>query len=156
MIFIKIALGAESFYDIRDNIVELTSENFKQFVTSSNRYWIVEIYATWCELMKFYLEFIRLLKENIAGGFSQEFVPEYTHLGNEVRFANDISVGAVEESENRDLVDFLEVESFPTIKFFIGTYSEEYDGERTARDIIREFRKFMIKTSKFKIPSNHF
>lgn len=50
------------------------------------------------------------------------------------------SVGAVEEQKNMKLCNEF-AEGFPSVRFFIGNYSQKYDGVAKAEAIIKEFEK---------------
>lgn len=76
----------------------------------------VLFYADWCE-------------------HCQNFKPEYIKFADTAQF---LLVGAVNYDENKEFVDRLNLDGFPTVRIYqCGKYILNYEGERTSRDLIK-------------------
>lgn len=120
-----------ALYSGRDDVVELTSGNFKQKVLQSDQLWMVEFYAPWC-------------------GHCKTLAPEYKKLATEVK--GTINVGAVDMTQHQDVGAPYGVKGFPTIKFFGFNKQKptDYQGQRSADAMSDEAFKQLRKLSKDK------
>jgi len=102
------------------DVIELTDSNFEKKVLNSEEPWLVEFYAPWC-------------------GHCQRLAPEWAKAATELK--GKVKVGAVDATVSTGVASDFGVKGYPTIKFFPGgkksrSDAEDYDGGRTAADII--------------------
>lgn len=78
-------------------------------------------------------------------GHCQEFMPEWKKFEKEIKTNPKISVNSVEESTlNRSdmpKINGKDIRGFPTIKITIGDKEIDYNGKRTAGDLIKYLDK---------------
>ncbi|XP_035223579.1 protein disulfide-isomerase A6 homolog [Stegodyphus dumicola] len=101
------------------DVIELTDSNFQETVLDSNEMWLVEFYAPWC-------------------GHCQRLAPHWAEAATELK--GKVKLGALDATVHTIMARKYDIKGFPTIKYFPqgskdGT-AEEYDGGRTAQDII--------------------
>ena len=102
----------------KDDVVELTEKNFKKLVLQSDDMWLVEFFAPWC-------------------GHCKNLEPHWKKAASELK--GKVKLGAVDATVHQALAQQYGIQGYPTIKYFpAGAKSgpEEYDGGRTADDII--------------------
>jgi len=96
-------------------VVELTDSNFDQTVLKSDDMWLVEFFAPWC-------------------GHCKNLEPHWAEASNKLK--GKMKLGALDATEHRAKASEYDIKGFPTIKFFHNGEVMEYDGGRTAADII--------------------
>ncbi|CAI4224077.1 unnamed protein product [Auanema sp. JU1783] len=109
-------VGASALFSGKDDVVELTEQNFKNKVLSSDEIWIVEFYAPWC-------------------GHCKNLVPEYKKAATALKgIAN---VGAVDMTQHQNVGSPYNVRGFPTLKIFGADKTKpiDFQGARTAQAI---------------------
>lgn len=118
-------------YGPKDDVVVLTSANFKSKVLQSDELWIVEFYAPWC-------------------GHCKALEPEYKKLGKELK--GTVNVGAVDMTQHQDVGAPYGIKGFPTIKFFGYNKNKpiDYNGARSADAMGDEAFKQLRKLTKDK------
>ena len=102
----------------KGDVVELTDSNFKKLVLQSDDMWLVEFFAPWC-------------------GHCKNLEPHWKKAASELK--GKVKLGAVDATVHQALAQQYGIQGYPTIKYFpAGAKSgpEEYDGGRTADDII--------------------
>jgi len=103
----------------KDDVIELTDSNFDKLVLQSDDVWLVEFFAPWC-------------------GHCKSLAPEWAKAANELK--GKVKLGAVDATVHTSIASRYDVKGYPTIKFFPGgkkgSDAEEYDGGRTAPDIV--------------------
>lgn len=104
-------------YSDADDVVELTSANFKASVTESSDFWIVEFYAPWC-------------------GHCQKLAPEWITAATKLK--GKAKVGAVNCDDEKELAKKYGITGFPTIKVFTDGEVKPYEEGRDA-DAITTF-----------------
>jgi protein disulfide-isomerase A6 len=114
------AAGVCGFYDAKDDVVVLTPDNFDKKVLKSKSVWIVEFYAPWC-------------------GHCKNLTPEWKKAASALK--GIAKVGAVDADAHRDLGNAQGVQGFPTIKIFVDGRAIEYNGGRSAKDIVAAIHK---------------
>jgi len=101
----------------------LTSENFSSTVYDSEDIWMVAFIAPWC-------------------GHCKNLLPEWNRAAGKVE-GQGAHLGIVDATVHTDLAGEYGVKSFPTIKIFPGgknknsSMAKDYQGPRTASDIVR-------------------
>jgi len=100
------------------NVVDLTPDNFDQFVGGSKGAF-VEFFAPWC-------------------GHCKNLAPAYEVVGDAFAKSNDVVVAKVDADKHRDLGSRFGVSGFPTLKWFPkdSKTPETYEGGRDSNDII--------------------
>ncbi|XP_076361800.1 protein disulfide-isomerase A6 homolog CaBP1 [Tachypleus tridentatus] len=109
--------GGKRNADPKD-VVELTDSNFDETVMESEDMWLVEFYAPWC-------------------GHCKNLAPHWAEAATELK--GKVKLGAVDATVHTILANKYGIQGFPTIKYFPAGAkddAEEYDGGRTASDII--------------------
>lgn len=102
---------------VEARILDLNKDNFRE-VTASSPYLLVEFYAPWCPYCK-------------------EFAPEYQKADTVLQHQNSpVKFARVDATTETDLAEENGVRGYPTIKFYRYGYSTEYDGSRTASDLV--------------------
>lgn len=100
------------------DVIELTVSIFDKEVLDSKDMWLVEFYAPWC-------------------GHCKKLAPEWAKAASTLK--GKVKLGAVDATQFQELANRYGVRGYPTIKYFpAGSKldAEEYDGGRTADDII--------------------
>lgn len=96
-------------------VVELTDSNFDKLVLNSDEMWLVEFFAPWC-------------------GHCKNLEPHWAEAAQKLK--GKMKLGALDATVHTSKSGQYNVQGFPTIKFFHNGEVTEYDGGRTAADII--------------------
>eukprot|EP00929_Paragymnodinium_shiwhaense_P007237 TRINITY_DN111172_c0_g1_i1.p1 TRINITY_DN111172_c0_g1~~TRINITY_DN111172_c0_g1_i1.p1 ORF type:complete len:507 (+),score=157.66 TRINITY_DN111172_c0_g1_i1:95-1522(+) len=96
-------------------VVVLKTDNFAQHI-KDHKQTLVEFYAPWC-------------------GHCKKLEPEYDRAAESLSSKN-VKLGKVDATEEKDLASKYNVKGFPTLVWFEEGKETEYDGGRTAEDII--------------------
>lgn len=102
------------------DVIELTDSNFEKLVYGSDDIWLVEFFAPWC-------------------GHCKNLAPHWAKAATALK--GKVKLGALDATANTRIASLYGIQGYPTIKFFPkGSTSTsdavEYDGGRTAQDII--------------------
>lgn len=106
----------EQYYLNRTNIVQLNDTNFHKQVLQSDKLWLINFYAPWCEYCK-----------------------KFAHLW--VKIAVDLdgkfSLGVIDCTKEQRLANKYNIKKYPTVQFFSSKAESpiEYDGEYLINDI---------------------
>jgi len=98
-----------------DEVVELTDANFEKLVLKSDDLWLVEFFAPWC-------------------GHCKNLEPHWKKAASELK--GKVKLGALDATVHQVMASRYGVQGYPTIKFFQKGEIGEYDGGRTASDIV--------------------
>jgi len=103
-----------------DDVIELTDDNFDKLVLNSDDIWLVEFYAPWC-------------------GHCKNLAPQWAQAARELK--GKAKLGALDATVHTSKASQYGIKGYPTIKFFpagskSASSAEEYDGGRTASDIV--------------------
>ncbi|GAA5937453.1 hypothetical protein JCM1841_000541 [Sporobolomyces salmonicolor] len=101
------------------NVKHLTTRSFKKAVQGSEKLTVAAFTAPWC-------------------GYCKKLAPDFDKVADSLKgIVNVVNVDCDEE-QNKPLCSEMGVQGFPTIKVFPGgsAPSRNYDGQRTAKDII--------------------
>uniref|UniRef100_A0A673CAL3 Protein disulfide-isomerase A6 n=1 Tax=Sphaeramia orbicularis TaxID=375764 RepID=A0A673CAL3_9TELE len=104
----------------KDDVVELTDDNFDKMVLDSDDVWLVEFFAPWC-------------------GHCKNLEPEWAAAATAVKeqTKGKVRLGAVDATVHQGLSSRYGIRGFPTIKVFRkGEEPEDYQGGRSRGDII--------------------
>ncbi|KAJ3607014.1 hypothetical protein NHX12_026529 [Muraenolepis orangiensis] len=104
----------------RQDVVELTDDNFDKLVLDGDSAWLVEFFAPWC-------------------GHCKTLEPEWAAAASAVQeqTKGKVRLGAVDATVHQGVSGRYGVRGFPTIKIFRkGEEPEDYQGGRTRADII--------------------
>ncbi|KAL7862315.1 hypothetical protein SRHO_G00137560 [Serrasalmus rhombeus] len=104
----------------KNDVVELTDDNFDRLVLNGDEVWMVEFFAPWC-------------------GHCKRLEPEWTAAATEVKeqTKGKVKLGAVDATVHQGLASRYGIRGFPTIKVFNkGENPEDYEGGRTRSDIV--------------------
>lgn len=121
MLLVALLVCNNALYDRFSATRSLTTADFKE---TKKGIWLVEFYAPWC-------------------GHCKNLAPEYEKAAKALKgIANIAAVDATKEQ-----VD-VQIQGYPTIKFFVDGKATDYDGPRTADGIVdfilRKFRNVYI------------
>lgn len=97
------------------DVVELTDSNFEDTVLNSKDMWLVEFFAPWC-------------------GHCKRLEPEWAAAATELK--GKVKLGALDATVHTVMASRYGIQGFPTIKMFQNGEATEYDGGRTASDIV--------------------
>jgi len=97
------------------DVVELTDSNFEELVLKSKDIWLVEFFAPWC-------------------GHCKRLEPEWNRAATQLK--GKVKLGALDATVHTVMSNRYGVRGFPTIKMFRDGEESEYDGGRTASDIV--------------------
>jgi len=122
--FALLACAAVSAHDFPedDNVIVLTDETFddamKEFGTI-----LVEFYAPWC-------------------GHCKRLAPEYAKAAKALKEEDPpLYIAKVDATEEQELGDRFGIRGFPTLKLFRNGKESEYEGGRSAEDIVRFMKR---------------
>jgi len=119
-----LVLASLLFLSTCSNVIDLTPENFEQYVDGS-KHAFVEFFAPWC-------------------GHCKNLAPAYEEIAD--AFAKDkdsVVIAKVDADAHKELASKFGVTGFPTLKFFKkgSTDPTDYNGGREAADIIEFVNK---------------
>lgn len=119
-----------------DFVLVLDDNNFDEEIKKHESI-MVEFYAPWCG--KFFIFIL---------GHCQALEPEYRSAADILRANNPpYFLAKVDATENMKLAQRFEIESYPTIKFMKNGEWMDYEGDRTAQQIVNFIRKRMSPAS---------
>ncbi|XP_075152844.1 protein disulfide-isomerase A6 homolog CaBP1 [Haematobia irritans] len=104
----------------KDDVIELTDDNFDKLVLQSEDDWLVEFFAPWC-------------------GHCKNLAPEWARAATELK--GKVKLGALDATVHQSKAAEYGVRGYPTIKYFpagkkSSSDAQEYDGGRTSSDIV--------------------
>lgn len=97
------------------DVIELTDSNFEKLVLKSDDMWLVEFFAPWC-------------------GHCKNLAPQWEIAATDLK--GKVKLGALDATVHSVMASKYGVQGYPTIKFFHKGDVEDYDGGRTASDIV--------------------
>ena len=106
------------------DVITLTDANFEE-ETKKHQFLLIEFYAPWC-------------------GHCKQLAPEYEKAATELKkFGSDFGgLAKIDADSNRKTGEKFGIQGFPTLKLFRnGVDFKEYDGGRTAADIVAWMKK---------------
>lgn len=112
--------GGGSSGGSKQDVIELTDDNFDEKVLDSDDVWMVEFFAPWC-------------------GHCKNLEPEWAAAASQVKEQTNgrVKLGAVDATVHQGVASRYGIRGFPTIKVFRkGEEPEDYQGGRTRSDII--------------------
>ncbi|KAM9798214.1 protein disulfide-isomerase A6 [Neosynchiropus ocellatus] len=104
----------------KDDVVELTDDNFDRMVLDGDDVWLVEFFAPWC-------------------GHCKNLEPEWAAAATTVKeqTKGKVRLGAVDATVHQGVSGRYGIRGFPTIKIFRpGQEPEDYDGSRSRAGIV--------------------
>ncbi|KAI1291814.1 Protein disulfide-isomerase 2 [Halotydeus destructor] len=105
-----------------ENVLVLTTDNFDG-VIADNKYVLVEFYAPWC-------------------GHCKALAPEYAKAATQLAEKGaEALLGKVDATEQAELAEKFEIRGYPTLKFFRNGKAVDYNGGRSADDILKWIEK---------------
>lgn len=113
--------GSSSSGGSKQNVIELTDDNFDKLVLQSDDLWLVEFFAPWC-------------------GHCKSLEPEWAKAAAELK--GKVKLGALDATVHASKAQEYGVNGYPTIKYFPGggkkdrSDAGDYNGGRTASEIV--------------------
>ncbi|KAI8075130.1 hypothetical protein BC940DRAFT_229939 [Gongronella butleri] len=132
-------LGVDAMYSSRDQVVELTSANFKKEVLDNDKLVAVEFYAPWC-------------------GHCQNLAPEWKKAAGNLKGLVTVAAVNCDEDANKPLCGEYGIQGFPTIKVFRPRVNKQgkrvktptdYQGPRTAKPIVDQLLSMQPSNVRF-------
>lgn len=109
-------------YPEEDHVIVMTEANFDEII-NKHEFVLVEFYAPWC-------------------GHCKKLTPEWSSAAQTLKTADPaVPLGKVDATENQALGTKYGVQGYPTIKFFVKGEPIEFNGGRTAADIVQWAKK---------------
>ncbi|KAL5280364.1 PDIA6 family protein [Megaselia abdita] len=104
----------------KDDVIELTDDNFDKLVLNSDDVWLVEFFAPWC-------------------GHCKSLAPQWAKAASELK--GKVKLGALDATVHQSKAAEYGIRGYPTIKYFPAgkktkSDAQEYDGGRQASDIV--------------------
>lgn len=110
------------------NVLKLTAENYNDTI-KNNKQVFIEYYSSGC-------------------GHCIAFAPEYEKLATHLKEQNsDIVIAAVNMNEEEEVANWVNVNGYPTLRFYFNGVELEYNEDRKAENIV----EFMDRVNKFKL-----
>jgi protein disulfide-isomerase A1 len=101
-------------------VIVLTDQNFDE-VIAKNDHLLVEFYAPWC-------------------GHCKKLAPEFAKAAETLR-ADNLYIAKLDATEQKEVAKRFDISGYPTLKFFIKGQPMDYEGGRTASEIVSWIRK---------------
>ena len=121
IVLISLAAVARAV-ETEDGVLILTDANFDEEI-AKHTHLLVEFYAPWC-------------------GHCKKLAPEYAKAATELaKLETPLYVAKVDATENKELGKRFEVKGYPSLKFFVNQQPVEYNGGRTAPEIVSWLKK---------------
>jgi protein disulfide-isomerase A1 len=109
-------------YPEEDHVIVMTEANFDEII-QKHEFVLVEFYAPWC-------------------GHCKKLTPEWSSAAQTLKSADPaVPLGKVDATENAALGTKYGVTGYPTIKFFVKGEPIDFNGGRTAADIVQWAKK---------------
>lgn len=104
----------------KDDVIELTDNNFDKLVLQSDDMWLVEFYAPWC-------------------GHCKNLAPHWEKAAAQLK--GKVKLGALDATVHSIKAQEYGIQGYPTIKFFApgkkdSSSAQDFDGGRTDSDIV--------------------
>jgi len=123
-LFFLTLLAFSAFAEVEEDegVLVLTDDNFDEQLKLHERI-LVEFYAPWC-------------------GHCKKLAPEYVDAAAKLAAAgSDVKLAKVDATEQKDVAARFEVKGFPTLKWFVNGEAIEFNGGRTADEIVSWIQK---------------
>jgi len=109
-------------FETEETVIVLTSANFDEAV-KTHKYLLAEFYAPWC-------------------GHCKALAPEFAKASKQLQDeGSEIRLGKADATIHADLAERFKVRGYPTLKFFVNGNPVEYNGGRTADEIVQWLKK---------------
>jgi protein disulfide-isomerase A1 len=105
-----------------DGVLILTDANFDEEIKNHDKI-LIEFYAPWC-------------------GHCKKLTPEYAKAAEKLATLDQpIALAKVDATESKELATRFEIKGFPTLKWFVNQEPQDYQGGRTADEIVNWVKK---------------
>jgi protein disulfide-isomerase A1 len=111
----------------QDDVIVLTDSNFEEEV-AKHEYLLLEFYAPWC-------------------GHCKSLAPEYSKAATILKLEG-LHLAKIDATKNEAISKRFEIQGFPTLKFYNKGQYTDYQGGRTASEIVNWYRKKVGPVSK--------